>query len=79
MVRHIYKSLTGDTCSELSCQEIDKRVQLALETEDPDLVTDMRYLNKDRPGDTFYVFFKKLEAIVGELTIVDERGHDVLI
>ena len=41
------------------CQEIDKRVQLALETEDPDLVTDMRHLNKDQPGDTFDVFSKR--------------------
>ena len=44
VVRHIYKSLTGDTWSELSCQEIDKHVQLAAETEDPDLVIDMRHL-----------------------------------
>ena len=46
VVRHIYKSLTGETCSELSCQEIDERVHLAVETEDPDLVIDMRHLNK---------------------------------
>ena len=58
VVRHIYKSLTGDTCSELMCQEIDKRVLLALETEHPDLVIDTRHLNKDRPGDTFDVFSK---------------------
>ena len=64
VVRHIYKSLRGDTFSELSCQEIDKRVQLAVETEDPDLVIDMRYLNKGRPRNTFDVFFKDFEAIV---------------
>ena len=46
VVRHIYKLLTGETCSELSCQEIDERVQLAVETEDPNLVIDMRHLNK---------------------------------
>ena len=46
MVRPIYKSLTEDTCSELLCQEIDERIQLAVETEDPDLVIDMRHVNK---------------------------------
>ena len=44
VVRHIYKSLTEDTYSELSFQEIDKCVQVA---EDPDLVIDMKHLNKD--------------------------------
>ena len=77
VVRHIYKSLTGDTCSELLCQEIDKHVQLAVETEDPDLVIDMRHLNKGRLGDTFDVFFKELEAIVEDLTAADERRHGV--
>ena len=77
VVRHIYKSLTGDTCSELPCQEIDERVQLAVETEDPDLVIDMRHLNKGRLGDTFDVFFKELEAIVEDLTAADERRHGV--
>ena len=78
VVRHIYKSLTGDTCSELLCQEIDQRVQLAVESEDPDLVIDMPHLNKDWPKDTFDVFFKKLEAIVEDLTAADERRHGVV-
>ena len=77
VVRHIYKSLTGDTYSELLCKEIDERVQLAVKSEDPDLVIDMPHLNKDRPGDTFDVFLKKLEAIVEDLTIADERRHGV--
>ena len=46
VVRHIYKSLTGDTCSELLCQEIDECVQYAVEIDDPDLVIDMQHLNK---------------------------------
>ena len=72
VVRHKYKSLTEVTCSELSCQEIDKCVQVA---EDPDLVIDMQHLNKDRPRDTINAFFKELEAIVEDLTATDERRH----
>ncbi|XP_066934138.1 uncharacterized protein [Clytia hemisphaerica] len=77
VLRHIYKSLTGDTSAELTCQEIDERVQLAIETEDPDLIIDMRHLNKGRPGNTFEVFFTELEAIVEELTAADDRRHGV--
>ena len=68
MVRPIYKSLTEDTCSELLYQEIDERVQLAVETEDPDLVIDMRHVNKGRPRNTFNVLLKELEVVVEDLT-----------
>ena len=43
----------------------------------PDLVIDMRHLNKGWPGDTFDFFFKELEAIVEDLTAADERRHGV--
>ena len=37
----------------------------------------MQHLNKGRPGDTFDVFSKGLEAIVEDLTAADERRHRV--
>ena len=79
VVRHIYKSLTGDTCSELLCQEIDKCVQFAVEIDDPDLVIDMQHLNKGWPENTFNVFFKELEVIVEDLTVTDERRHGMAL
>ena len=36
--------------------EIDSRVKLATETNDPDLVVDLRHLNKGRPGNMFDLF-----------------------
>ena len=78
LVRHIYKTLAGDTSEETAWQEIDEFDKLTIETEDPKLVIDLRHLNKGRPSDTFNVFFKELETIVEELTATDERRHDVV-
>ena len=50
----------GDCSSESCSAESDDRIKLAVETEDPDLVIDLRYLNKGHPGDTFKLFFEEL-------------------
>uniref|UniRef100_A0A7M5XFY4 Uncharacterized protein n=1 Tax=Clytia hemisphaerica TaxID=252671 RepID=A0A7M5XFY4_9CNID len=78
VIRHIYKTLTGDLSSEPISQEIDERVQLAIETEDPDLLLDLRHLSKGRPGDTFDIFFAELEKMVDEVTAADDRRHGVV-
>ena len=75
--RNIYQSLTGDSSAEITNSEIDKRVQLALDTNDPDLIVDLRHLNSGRPGDTFQVFFDELAKYVEEITAADERRHGV--
>ena len=75
--RNIYRSLTGDSSTEITNSEIDKRVQLALDTNDPDLIVDLRNLNSGRPGDTFQVFFDELAKYVEEITAADERHHGV--
>ena len=38
----IYRTLTSDNSKEIECAEIDSRVRLAIETNDPDLVVDLR-------------------------------------
>ena len=63
----------GDCSSETICTEIDARVKVAIETEDLDLVLDLRHLNKGRPGDTFKSFFEELEKLVEEETAGDKR------
>ena len=75
--RHIYRELTGDASREISSAEIDHRLQLAIETNDPDLIIDLRHLNEGRPGNTFDVFFLELERVVEEITAADERRHGI--
>lgn len=43
----------------------------------PELVVDLRHLNKGTPGDTFNVYFNQLEKEVLEVTAADERRHNV--
>ena len=75
--RHIYRTLTGDTSCEIDGSDIDKRVKLAIETDDPDLILDLKHLNKGRPGDTFTEFFKELAIQVEQITAVDDRRHGI--
>ena len=77
ILRHIYRELTGDASREISRAEIDQRVQLAIETDDPDLIIDLRHLNEGRPGNTFAVFFRELELVVEEVTAADDRRHGI--
>lgn len=76
VIRKIYQNLTGDISAELQSAEIDKRVNLAIECNDPDLICDLRHLNKGRPSDTFDIFFRELEIIVEQMTAADERRHE---
>ena len=76
-IRYIYRSLTGDSSLENIAHEIDERVMLAIDTEVPDLVIDLRELNHGRPGDTFDVFFQELERQIEQFVAADERRHGV--
>ena len=46
VLRYVYQTLTGDSSTEATSSEIDQRVQLAIESEDADLVIDLRHLYK---------------------------------
>ena len=76
ILRYMYSTLIGDNSAEATSHQIDERIRLAIETEDPELVTDLRRLNKGRPGDAFTIFFRELEAILEQLT-ADDRRHGV--
>ena len=77
ILQYMYCTLTGDNSAEATSHQINERIRLAIETEDPELVTDLRHLNKGRPGDTFTTFFRELEAIVEQLTAADDRCHGI--
>ena len=77
MLRHVYRTLTGDSSTEATSSEIDQRVQLAIESEDADLVIDLRHLYKGWPGDTFDVFFKELANMADQIITADDIRHGV--
>jgi len=56
VLRNFYTDLTGDATHDQN-KGIDERMRQAIIGDDPDLVVDLRHLNKGRPGDTFKVFF----------------------
>lgn len=76
LLRSIYAELTLD----VSCDqnpEVDQRARHAILGEDPELVIDMRHLNKGRPDDTFDTFFQELEREVQSIMATDERRHNI--
>ena len=48
-----------------------------MEMEDPDIICDLQHLNKGCPGDTFRLFFEKLENLVSSTTAADNRHHGI--
>ena len=56
---------------------LDERVNTAIHAEDPDMVLDLRHLNRGCPNDTFTVFFDSLLKKVEHITAVDNRRHGV--
>ncbi|XP_041374668.1 uncharacterized protein LOC121387575 [Gigantopelta aegis] len=76
VLRAIYAELTLDASSDQN-PVIDARVQQAVLAGDPDLVVDMRHLNKGRPDDAFDAFFQELEKQIESITAADERRHNV--
>ena len=76
-LRNVYHTLTGDSSTAATSSEIDQRIQLAIESEDADLVIDLRHLYKGQPGDTFDVFFEEIANMVDQITAADDRRHGV--
>ena len=78
ILRSFYRELNGDDSAAMNVheEEIDERVKLILELEDPEVVLDLRALNTGRKSqyDVFWCECKKfLEETVG--TPVDDRRH----
>ena len=76
--RYMYKELTGDysaSCN-LDQSEIEKRVKLAIDMEDPDVNVDLRHLNSGRKSlyDPFWLACSKfIQENIGQA--VDDRRH----
>ncbi|RIB19202.1 hypothetical protein C2G38_2182522 [Gigaspora rosea] len=63
--------------------DVDERVKLAFELNDPEVISDLRELNEGRPSryDEFWAVAKQfLEGIAQEAVVaVDERRHDPIV
>ena len=55
-------------------EELDERLCEALEMEDPDLIIDLRELNKGHSS-KFAVFWEKMRVYLNEASAVHERQH----
>ncbi|KAL3875452.1 hypothetical protein ACJMK2_033399 [Sinanodonta woodiana] len=75
ILRSIYTTFTNDASADQN-KEIDNRVRLSVLGIDPDLVVDLRHLNKGRPNNTFDVFFQTLEKEIQDMVAADERRHN---
>ena len=76
--RYMYKELTGDysASSNLDQSEIEKRVKLAIDMEDSDVIVDLRHLNSGRKSmyDPFWLECSKfIQENIGQA--VDDRRH----
>ncbi|RIB29082.1 hypothetical protein C2G38_2156325 [Gigaspora rosea] len=84
-LRRIYKELTNDASAAktTSQKEVDERVKLAFELNDPEIISDLRELNEDRlrKYDEFWAAGKKfLEGTAQEAVVaVDERRYDPIV
>lgn len=74
--RSIYKSLTGDTSSSDTTDEaaIDQRLKEAIESEDIDLIIDLREANEGRVG-KYNTFWSKCNEYLQECSAVPDRRH----
>lgn len=80
ILKHILRTLYSDLTMDASAPQnpaIEERVKQVILSEDPDLITNLRKLNKGRPDDTFKVFFNKLEERIKEVAAADERRQGV--
>ena len=78
ILRDIYHELTNDvsTSTNLSAAQLDRRLQTALDAEDPDILVHLRSLNDD-VSDRFTVFWEHMNKYINDVTSVQERRQSV--
>jgi hypothetical protein len=84
-LRTIYRMLTGDisAANTINDAKVDKRVGIALELGDPEIVIDLREHSRERSSkyDTFWKIAAQFLAgkAADAVTAVDERRHDTIV
>lgn len=76
VLRSVYRELTGDASGSRTSseEEVDKRVNEVLTSEDTDLIIDLRELNEGVPS-KYNIFWEKCSEYISECTAVPERRH----
>ncbi|CAC5421869.1 unnamed protein product [Mytilus coruscus] len=78
IMTQLYQYLTGDqsVMSAQASKDVQARLKLLLDTQDPDIVYDLRNINEGRP-ESFTVFWEELDKYLNEQTAkaVDDRRH----
>lgn len=69
ILQDICHELTNDvsTSTNLSASQLDRRLQTALDAEDPDIIVDLRSLNDDG-FDRFSVFWEHMNKYINDVT-----------
>ena len=73
-LRAMFNDLTNTITAEanLSTQQLDIRLNMALETEDPDIIFDLRELNGNK-SDKYSVFWATMQRFLNDKSTVDDR------
>lgn len=58
--------------------EVDNRMQLFIDMEDPDVIPDLRHLNNSNASTTYELFWNACDHFLNEETATDERRHGVI-
>ncbi len=76
-VLNVYLFYIGDASASRTTEEseIDKRVEEALEMEDPEIFLDLRHTNENKE-DRYGVFWTQCKVYLDECTAVHERRHE---
>ena len=83
VLRHFYRDLTGDRAvsPSRSEQEVDERLALLFELEEPELIFDLRTTNPGNASNCYELFWRIAEEFLQEDigTAVDDRRHSVAV
>ena len=78
-MREMYRCLTHDSSASHDIGEVvvDEWIQHILQLQDPDIVSDLRYLNEGRPEkyQVFWEYFKKFINVLQLMNVVMEKRH----
>ena len=75
VMREMYRCLTGDSSASNDLNEaiVDERIRI-IQLQDPDILPDLRHLNKGRP-EKDHIFWEACKNFIEECSTVDERRH----
>ena len=78
-LRYVYSELTGDVSAPINFMQadVDTRIRLFIDLEDPNIITDLRTLNSSGERTKYDQFWEECDAVLNEEvdTAVDDRRH----